>query len=85
MNRSDALQFGPVALGNGVALFAAVGGVGQVDLQVTTLGIASQVVLAHQTVESDGAGGASVTLDVGHFGLQGQPSAHVLQRRCGTF
>ena len=85
VDQSDALQLGSVALGNGVAFLAAVGGVGQVDLQIATLGVAAQVVLAHQTVEGDGAGRARVTLHVRDFGLLGQPSAHVLQRGGGAF
>ena len=51
--------------GDGVALAVAVVLVDQVDLDVAQVGARAQVVLAHQTVEVDGRGGAGIDLVVG--------------------
>ena len=79
----DLLQRRAQALGDRVALLVAVLLVDQVDLQVTLLGIGAQVVLAHQAVEGDRAGGAGVALQVQHLGLLGQEGRQVLQRSGG--
>ena len=59
--------------------------VDQIDLQVTLLGIGAQIVLANQTVEGDGAGGARIGLHVQHFFLLRQIGAQVLQCSGGVF
>ena len=73
------------ALGNGVALLAAVFFVHQVHLQVALLGLGPEVILAHQPIEGDGRGRACVGLQVENFGLLGQKSAQLVERGGGVF
>jgi hypothetical protein len=83
--RRDGVELRAQALRDGVALLVAVRLVDQVDLQVTLLGVGAQVVLAHQAVEGDRAGGAGIALQVAHLGLLGQVRAQLVQRGGGVF
>ncbi len=68
-----------------MAFFAAVLLVHQVHLQIALVGLATEIVLAHQAVEGDGRGGTRIGLQVEHLGLLGQKRAQLVQRGRGVF
>ncbi len=80
----DARQIVAQAQGDGVALHIARAFVRQVDANVGDVRPLAQVIVAHQTVEIHGAGGADVGLKVGHLGDGGEIVLQRSHRRVGT-
>ncbi len=56
----------------------------QVDLDIAQMGPFTQVILAHQTVETDRCGSAGVDLVIGHFRNCAQVAPHAVQHLGGA-